>query len=118
MSDPLLDILKKHDELGDEELLNYLMGHLTPEERRAVEERLAASEMHSDAEEGLSSVQNKEQIKSIVNNLNRQLADELRKKRKQKRKPLPNLSLYIAATFLLLVLIVLAFLVIYKVQRG
>jgi anti-sigma factor RsiW len=118
MSDPLLDILKKHDELGDEELLNYLMGHLTPDERRQVEERIAASDMNSDAEEGLSSIKSKENIAAITASLNQQLAAQLRKKRKQKKRVIPNQTLLLLATFLVLLLVVLAFVVIYKMKQS
>ena len=53
MANNLLDILNQRDDLTEEELLQYLQGNLTPEERNAVEQRLVSSDMMSDAEEGL-----------------------------------------------------------------
>ena len=118
MSDKLLDILNKRDDLTEQELLQYLQGNLTPEERNAVEQRLAASEMMSDAEEGLR-MADATKTSYAVNDINRKLAQQLQQqRRKRKQKPAPNQSLTIIATFLILVLIVLAFLVIYKMRNG
>ncbi len=118
MSDKLLDILNERDDLTEQELLQYLQGNLTPEERNAVEQRLAASDLMSDAEEGLR-MADKGKMKHAVADLNKQLATQLQQqRRKRKQKPVPNQSLIIVTTFLILVLIVLGFLVIYKMKNG
>lgn len=118
MSDNLLDILNKRDDLTEQELLQYLQGNLTPEERQAVEEKLADNEMMSDAEEGLR-MADEQKINRAVADLNKQLSLQLQQqRRKRKQKPLPNQSLVIITTFLVLVLIVLAYLVIYKMKNG
>lgn len=118
MSDNLLDILQQRDDLTEQELLKYLQGNLTPEERRVVEEKLADSEMMSDAEEGLRMV-DAEKTNYAVNDINRKLALQLQQqRRKRKQKPMPNQTLVIVATFLILVLIVLAYLVIFKMRNG
>lgn len=119
MSDKLLDILKEHDDLSEQELMDYLMGHLTPQERQEIEQRLAASEMMSDAEEGLSQVQNKEQLNHTVAQINKQLTKQLQDRRKRKSSwEKPNQGLIIVATFVILVLIVIAFIVIMKMKNG
>lgn len=119
MSDKLLDILKNEADISEQEMMNYLEGKLTPEERRSVEERLAASDMLADAEEGLSQLQNKKELPAVVAGLNQQLAQQLKQqRRKRKRKELPNQSLIILTTFIILLLIVIAFVVIYKMQKG
>lgn len=118
MSDNLLDILKQRDDLTEQELLKYLQGDLTPEERRAVEEKLADNEMMSDAEEGLR-MADAAKTSFAVNDINRKLSQQLQQqRRKRKQKPVPNQTLVIVATFLILVLIVLAYLVIYKMRNG
>jgi anti-sigma factor RsiW len=118
MADKLLDILNQRDDLTEEELLHYLQGTLTPEERNAVEQRLASSEMLSDAEEGLRLADEKK-MRHAVADLNKQLSVQLQQqRRKRKHKPIPNQSLIIVTTFLILVLIVLGFLVIYKMKNG
>ena len=118
MSDKLLDILNERDDLTEQELLQYLQGNLTPEERNAVEQRLAASEMMSDAEEGLR-MADETKMNHAVADLNKKLSMQLQQqRRKRKHKPVPNQSLIIITTFLILVLVVLAFLVIYKMRNG
>jgi anti-sigma factor RsiW len=118
MADNLLDILNQRDDLTEQELLQYLQGNLTPEERNAVEQRLASSDMMSDAEEGLRMADEKK-MRHAVADLNKQLAFQLQQqRRKRKHRPVPNQSLIIVTTFLILVLIVLGFLVIYKMKNG
>jgi anti-sigma factor RsiW len=118
MADNLLDILNQRDDLTEEELLQYLQGNLTPEERNAVEQRLASSDMMSDAEEGLRLADEKK-MRHAVADLNKQLSLQLQhQRRKRKHKPIPNQSLIIVTTFIILVLIVLGFLVIYKMKNG
>lgn len=117
MADNLLDILNQRDDLTEQELLNYLQGTLTPEERNAVEQRLSSSDMMSDAEEGLRMADEKK-MKNAVADLNKQLALQLQQqRRKRKHKPIPNQSLVIITTFLVLLLVVLAYLVIYKMRN-
>ena len=117
MSDKLLNILKEHTEISEQMLMDYLMGHLTPEERHEVEMRLTDTELLADAEEGLSQLKNKEKINQTVALLNKRLTAEL--KERKKRKPnwyKPNQSLLIVTTFIIMVLIVIAFLVIMKLR--
>lgn len=117
MSDKLLDILKDHPEISEQEMLDYLNGNLTPDQRYEIEKRLASSEMMSDAEEGLSQLENKEQIEKTVVHLNKQLHQQLQQqRRKRKLLKIPNQTLLIVTTFLLLLLITLAFVIIYKMQ--
>lgn len=119
MNDKLLDILKQEADISEQEMMNYLEGKLTPEERQSVEERMAASDMLADAEEGLSQLKTKEEISTVVASLNKQLAEQLiKQRRKRKRRELPNQSLIILSTFIILVLVVIAFVVIYKMQKG
>ena len=117
MADNLLDILNQRDDLTEQELLNYLQGNLTPEERNAVEQRLSSSDMMSDAEEGLRMADEKK-MRHAVADLNKQLTHQLQQqRRKRKHKPIPNQSLVIITTFLVLLLVVLAYLVIYKMRN-
>ena len=118
MANNLLDILNQRDDLTEEELLQYLQGNLTPEERNAVEQRLASSDMMSDAEEGLRLADEKK-MRHAVADLNKQLSLQLQhQRRKRKHKQIPNQSLIIVATFIIVGLIVLGFLVIYKMKNG
>lgn len=112
MNDGLLNILNDEQELSEEQLLRYINGQLSPDEQRIVEEQLNNAGLLSDAEEGLSLIENKDTIPSAVANINRRLTDQLQKRRRRKRTPLPNMSLLILSTFLILLLIILAFIVI------
>ena len=118
MNERLLDIWKQQDPPGDEALLKYLRGELLPEEVRIIEEQLAASELHSDAAEGLQMLEQPKDAEEITARLNLQLATQLRQQRKRSRRSLPNQSLLILVTFIVLVLLVLAFMVIYRLQQG
>ncbi|MFN8264502.1 MAG: hypothetical protein U0T11_00385 [Chitinophagaceae bacterium] len=112
MNDELLNILNDEQELSEEQLLNYINGNLSPDEQRMVEEQLNNAGFLSDAEEGLALIENKDAIPTTVANINRRLTQQLQSRRRRKRTPLPNMSLLILSTFLVLLLIVLAFIVI------
>ncbi len=118
MSDNLLDILKDDDNISEQELLKYLEGKLSPEERHELEKRIVSSEMMSDAEEGLSQVKNKEDVPVAVADINRRLASQLHKRRHKKLREIPAQTLTIMATFIILLLIILAYFVIYRLKGG
>jgi anti-sigma factor RsiW len=119
MSDKLLDILKEHPELTEQELMDYLAGHLTPQERHEIEAGMADNELMTDAAEGLGMIESKEKLNQISAQLNRQLSAQLKQKRLRPNKwHKPNMSLLILTTFILLVLIVMAFILISKLQHG
>ncbi|MBX9785390.1 MAG: hypothetical protein K2X48_19055 [Chitinophagaceae bacterium] len=117
MNDKLLDILKEHDDLSEQQLLDYLKGNLSAEERHEIEMRLSDHEMMSDAEEGLKMIDKKEDLNAITAQLNARLTEQLRTRRKKKLKEMPNQSFIILTAFIILVLVVIAFMVIYKMQR-
>ncbi len=117
MSDKLLNILKEHSDISEQKLMDYLMGHLTPEERHEVEMHLTDTELLADAEEGLSQLKNKEKINQTVALLNKKLTEKLKERRKRKSNwQKPNQSLLIVTTFIILTLVVIAFLVIMKMR--
>lgn len=118
MNDKLLNILKEHGDLSEQQLLDYLNGNLTPEERHEVELRLSENEMMSDAEEGLSLVKNKDDLNKVTAQINAKLTAQLKQQRKKRNAALPNQSLIITTTFIILVLVVIAFMVIYKMRQG
>lgn len=117
MNERLLNILKEQGEVSEQQLLDYINGKLSAEERHAIEMRLAEHEMLIDAEEGLALVKDKQQLDSVTAQLNAQLTEQLKKRRKRKRRELPNQGLLITTTFIILVLIVIAFMVIYKMRN-
>jgi hypothetical protein len=76
------------DELNDEQLMNYLEGNLSDEERHAIELQMLEDDFTNDAVEGLENITNKAQLPTYVEQLNRQLQKNiaLNKQRKAKRK--------------------------------
>lgn len=117
MNEQLLNILKEHGTVSEQQLLDYLNGTLSAEEQHEIEMRLAEHELLMDAEEGLALVENKNELNAVTAQLNATLTEQLKKRRKRKRRALPNQGLLIATTFIILVLIVIAFMVIYKMRN-
>ena len=78
------------DTISNKLLMQYVEGKLSPEDARKVEEAMASSEFIGDAAEGLSAVESKENINSVVDDLNHHLKSLTKKqnKRLQKNKPL------------------------------
>ena len=82
------NIFQQDDELSAEELLNYLEGNLSEEERHQTERKLVDSPFAEEALQGLQAFKNKKDIQQYVDELNRQLQKQTaeKKKRQQKRK--------------------------------
>jgi len=110
----LTDILSGKDEHAKEdELVNYLNGNLSDEEKNAFEKKTADSEFVNDALEGLKQFQSQQKLKEHVEQLNKNLNNQLaqRKKRKDKMK-LKNNPWIVFAVLLILALAIIAFVVI------
>lgn len=103
----------KDEPANEEELIKYLAGNLSEEEKHAFEEKTVDSAFVNDAVEGLSRFKNKEQLNEYVSQLNKNLHKQLdqRKKRKEKRKLRDN-PWIMFAVILILALIIMAFIVI------
>ncbi len=84
----LKDILSHDDELGSEELIRYLQGNASEEERFAIEKQMADSAFVNEAVEGLQDFKDPAQVREYVMQLNKQLQKQTAKKliRKNKRK--------------------------------
>jgi hypothetical protein len=87
MSDNLKDILSNiNPDIDQETLLQYLQGHLTPERQHELEAKMLEGDLESDALEGLTAFKNKEQLSTLVAQLNHDLKKKT-KARKNKYKP-------------------------------
>ena len=84
----LKDILNHEDEINNEDLMKYLQGKASEEERFAIEKQMAGSSFLNDAVEGLQNFKDPVQVHEYVEQLNRQLHKHTAKKllRKNKRK--------------------------------
>ena len=110
----LKDILNHEDELSSEELMRYLEGNATEEERFAIEKQMADSSFIDEAVEGLQNFKDPAQVKEYVEQLNKQLQKQTAKKafRKNKRK-LKDQNWLIIAILAILLLCVTGFLLIH-----
>lgn len=96
------------DALNDEQLINYLEGNLSDEERHAIELQMLEDDFANDAVEGLGNITNKAQLTTYVEQLNRQLQKNInsKKKRKDKRKLVDNQWLIFAICIVLAISVI------------
>ena len=114
----LKDILNHEEELSSEELLRYLQGNATEEERFAIEKQMADSSFVDEAVEGLQNFKDPAQVKEYVDQLNQQLQKQTVKKafRKNKRK-LKDQNWLVIAILAILLLCVTGFLLIHFTMK-
>ena len=118
MNKDLLNILSNSSkDIDNQQLMDYLAGKLSEEEKHAVEMQLGENEFMTDALEGLETVKDKKDINVFVDQLNRDLHKKLlqKKTKKQKRK-LPQQRWVFAAIVLLLAILIATWLMIVKYQ--
>ncbi len=98
------DILSDEDEkMSDEELMKYLEGSLSEEEKEAFEQKAVGSEFLSDAVEGLKQFRNKRKLDEYVQQLKKDLHNNLtsRKQRMEKRRLKDNRWVLLAVLMIL-----------------
>ncbi|NCI46520.1 hypothetical protein [Sediminibacterium soli] len=110
----LKDILNSDDELNHEELMRYLEGNASEEERFAIEKQMADSAFVDDAVEGLQRFKDPGQALSYADQLDKQLQKytRLRQARKRKRR-LKDQNWLVIAIFGILALCVAGYLLIH-----
>lgn len=110
----LKDILNTDDDMNPEELMKYLRGNASEEERFAVEKQMADSSFMDDAVEGLQHFRDPEDAKKYAEQLNRQLQKytAVRQARKKRRK-FRDQNWLIVAILVILLLCVAGYLLIH-----
>lgn len=100
----LKDILNTDDELNHEELMKYLQGKASDEERFAIEKQMADDAFVNDAVEGLQKFRDPAEAHEYAEQLNQQLHKYtvLRQQRKKNRKPKEQTWLIMAILAILL----------------
>lgn len=120
MNENLKNILSNlSTEVDQETLIKYLQGSLSEDQKHEIEKKMLSSNFDDDALEGLQQIKNKENITSLVEQLNRDLQKKLNKK-KQRREKLRFKDqpwLYIAIVIILL-LIVVSYFVIQRLLKN
>lgn len=82
----LKDILNPDEEPNRDDLLKYLQGRASEEERYAVEKQMADDSFVNDAVEGLQHFKDPTQVHEYVDQLNRQLHKHTNQKLARKKK--------------------------------
>ena len=101
--------------LNEAQLLAYMEGKLTEEERRKIEEQISQESMESDALEGLSAL-NPEETKALKHRLNTGLQRSIKRRRRSKQTLWDQRWTWLALALILLFSI-LAYLVIFRAGK-
>ena len=118
LQEKLKDILAHlSQDIDQETLLLYLQEQLSPERQHELEKQLLDNPFAGDALEGLRQIKDKKQIAYMVEMLNRDLRKKTEKRKLRRRKlNLPdNTQLYLTVAILLF-LIVICFVVIWRMR--
>lgn len=120
MKENLKDILSSlSSEVDQETLLLYLNGKLSEQQKHEVEKELMKDEFNEDAMEGLQQFKDREQIRYMVEMLNRDLKKKTAKKKMRREKM--NLKdqpwLYFSILIIIL-LIIISYIVIHRMLQN
>ncbi|RPD45137.1 hypothetical protein [Paracnuella aquatica] len=120
MPDNLKDIWNHLPEgVSEETLMRYLQGQLSAEQQHEVEKQLQQSDFEADAVEGLQQLDDTGQLQSMVYQLQQDLKkrtakkNALREKLRIKEQPVLWISI-----LLLLLLVVISYLIIHRLNQG
>ena len=118
MRNELLDILSaKTTAITNEQLINYLSGKLSEEEKHELEKSIINSGIDNDALEGLQMVANKERLQHYEIELHKLLRESLQhKKSRRKTGKKPDLNYLLLLTGALLAFLLLIWLVFHLIQ--
>jgi hypothetical protein len=118
MQDNLKDILSHlSTEVDQETLLLYLQGKLAPERQHELEKQMLDSDFNADALEGLEHFKSGQRVQSLVDQLNRDLKKKTQKKKALREKlQVKNEPWLLITLVILLMLVIIAFIVIYLHQ--
>ncbi len=116
MSDNLLDILSSNNkDIDNQKLMDYISGKLSAEAKHEVEKWMADNPFFNEAVEGLQQAGGEKNVQASVDQINRQLARTInRKKIKKQKRTFPANTWTYMAIIIVLCLAVLIYLVISK----
>lgn len=118
MSKDLKDILSHlSTDINQEQLLSYLNDQLSKEDKHLLETQLIDNDFENEALEGLQAIKNKQQINHTVEMLNYELKKKTaRKKAFRKKLELKDQTWIYIAVFVVLMLVVMAYIVIHYLK--
>ncbi len=110
----LADILSDNeDQLNENEVMRYLEGSLSEEDKNAFEKKMQTSGFINDAVDGLKKIRNKQHISDHVHQLNKNLEKQLAlKKQRKEKRIIKYLPWAILAALIILIVCVIGYLVI------
>jgi anti-sigma factor RsiW len=120
MINDLLNILSNSNkDIDNQQLMDYLSGKLSGEERHAVEKLMADNDFMNDAVEGLEHVGKKKDIQTYVDELNATLHKSLQKKKQRRlKRRLREGPWGYFAILLIILLCITAYLIVRKVLAA
>jgi hypothetical protein len=119
MNKDLLNILSNSNkDIDNQKLMDYLAGKLSATENNEIERLMAENDFMSDAADGLEAMKNRKHLEKLVSQLNTDLHSKLEKQklRKEKRKLKEYPWIYVALVFILIMIVIVWF-VIYRLQH-
>jgi hypothetical protein len=120
MNNELLNILHdgNHD-FDSQKLIDYVNGSLSDEEKHEVEKWMADNRIGSDAIEGLQNIKDKKDLPLYVEQLNKNLQEQLQKKKEQReQRTLKEPPWIYFAVILVLLLCIVGFFVLRMLLDG
>lgn len=118
MNNDLLNILSNSNkDIDNQKLMDYLSGKLPEQERHEVEKWLVDNDFANEAVEGLQDFSGKKNLQVYVDHLNKELNQYIqqKKERREKRRIKEFPWVYVAIVFILVIAVV-AYLVIKRLQ--
>ena len=119
MSGDLLNILSNSNkDIDNQKLMDYLSGKLTGEEKHAVEQWMVDNNFENEAMEGLQNMPPQKNLQEYVDQLNKELHRYIQqKKQRRERKRWKDNPLVYIAIALILVLIVISYWVLRRMNH-
>ena len=119
MNKELLNILSNSNkDIDNQKLMDYLSGKLSDAEKHEVERWMADNDFANEAMEGLEHFTGKKNLQVYVDQLNKELNQYIQhKKQRRERRKISELPWIYVTIFLVLLLILIAYFVISKMQE-
>ena len=115
MSDDLLNILShSNKDIDNQKLMDYLSGKLSAQDKHDVEEWMVDNPFFNEAVEGLQHMKKEQDVPVYVEQLNKQLHQDLKQKKQTRRKKALSFSFW---TYLAIIIILLLVVLVYLVIR-
>lgn len=120
MNPDLLNILSNSNkDIDNQKLMDYLSGQLPEQDKNEVERWIAENEFSEEAMEGLQQFRQPRDLQVYVEELHKDLNRQLEsKKRRKEKRRIPETPWLYLSIFLILLLIIIAFIVIRKLTAA